>query len=133
MQQIGSIVDELKIGCELKRVPGYLFAATGKDGRTEAASLREDALIANALGFDAAFIENDPVFQRPAVRFPNQLKFHPLKYLNAIARAVPEDGCHIFSRTSGSNINSDKHELETQRGQHKVRCCRRGDQCADSR
>ncbi|HEU4679655.1 MAG TPA: FAD-dependent oxidoreductase [Terrimicrobiaceae bacterium] len=116
MQQIGSIVDELKIGCELRRVPGYLFAATGKDEQTEAASLREDALIANALGFDAAFIENDPVFQRPAVRFPNQLKFHPLKYLNVIAQTIPGDGCHIFSRTSGSNINSDKHELETKEG-----------------
>ncbi len=116
MQQIGSIVSELKIGCELKRVPGYLFAATGKDAQSEAESLREDALMATALGFDAAFVESDPVFQRPAVRFPNQLKFHPLKYLDAIARILPGDGCHVFSRTSGSNVNSDKHRLETKHG-----------------
>ncbi len=116
LQQIGGIANELKISCELKRVPGYLFAATAKDPKKEAKSLREDALIANALGFDAAFVESDPLFQRPAVRFPNQLKFHPLKYVNAIARSLPGSGCHVFSRTSGSNINSDKHELKTDLG-----------------
>jgi glycine/D-amino acid oxidase-like deaminating enzyme/nitrite reductase/ring-hydroxylating ferredoxin subunit len=116
MQQVASIVNELKIGCELKRAPGYLFAAVGKDTQKEAESLQEDALLANGLGFDAAFVESDPVFHRPAVRFPNQLKFHPLKYLNAIAQALPGEGCYVFSQTSGSNIDSDKHELKTEHG-----------------
>jgi glycine/D-amino acid oxidase-like deaminating enzyme/nitrite reductase/ring-hydroxylating ferredoxin subunit len=116
MKQIESIVDELQIDCELKRIPGYLFAAVGADTEKEAKSLREDALIANSLGFDASFIECDPLFRRPAVRFPNQLKFHPLRYVNAIAKALPGKGCHVFSRTSGSNINSDKHQLTTDEG-----------------
>jgi glycine/D-amino acid oxidase-like deaminating enzyme len=73
MKQIESIVDELQIDCELKRIPGYLFAAVGADTEKEAKSLREDALIANSLGFDASFIDSDPLFRRPAVRFPNQL------------------------------------------------------------
>jgi glycine/D-amino acid oxidase-like deaminating enzyme/nitrite reductase/ring-hydroxylating ferredoxin subunit len=116
MRQIEGIVDELKIDCELKRIPGYLFAAVGADTEKEAKSLREDALIANNLGFDASFIDSDPLFGRPAVRFPNQLKFHPLQYVNAIARALPGKGCHVFSRTSGSKINSDKHQLATDEG-----------------
>jgi glycine/D-amino acid oxidase-like deaminating enzyme/nitrite reductase/ring-hydroxylating ferredoxin subunit len=116
MQQIESIVNELAIDCELKRIPGYLFAALGKDAGKEAESLQEDALVANGLGFDAAFIDRDPLFGRPAVRFPNQLKFHPLKYIGAIAKALPGKDCHVFSRTSGSNINSDKHELSTNEG-----------------
>lgn len=116
MQQIEHTVKELEIKCELKRVPGYLFAALGKDASKESESLQEDALISDGLGFDAAFIESDPLFHRPAVRFPNQLKFHPLKYVNAIAKALQGDDCHVFSRTNGSNIDSDKDELRTDDG-----------------
>ena len=72
MKQIESIVDELHIDCELKRIPGYLFAAVGADTEKETKSLREDALIANSLGFDSSFNESDPLFRRPAVRITNQ-------------------------------------------------------------
>ena len=116
MRQIEEIVNELKIDCELKRVPGYLFAAVGKDTEKEIEFLQLDASLANAFGFDADFIEKDPLFDRPAVRFPNQLKFHPLNYVNALAKALPGDGCHVFSETSASNINSEKHELQTDAG-----------------
>ena len=97
-------------------MPGYLFAAIGKDTEKEIESLQHDALLSDGFGFDAEFVESDPLFQRPAVRFPNQLKFHPLKYVNAIATALPGDGCHVFSETSGSNIDSEKHELQTDAG-----------------
>jgi glycine/D-amino acid oxidase-like deaminating enzyme/nitrite reductase/ring-hydroxylating ferredoxin subunit len=116
MQQIGDITSELNIDCELRRVPGYLFAAFGKEAEKEIESLRDDAVLAETLGFDAVFMESDPVFRRPAVRFPNQLKFHPLKYIHAIAKALPGDGCHVFSKTSGSNIDSEKRELRTDAG-----------------
>jgi glycine/D-amino acid oxidase-like deaminating enzyme/nitrite reductase/ring-hydroxylating ferredoxin subunit len=116
MRQIEDIASELKIDCELKRVPGYLFAAIGKDTEKEIESLQHDALLSDGFGFDAEFVESDPLFQRPAVRFPNQLKFHPLKYVNAIATALSGDGCHVFSETSGSNIDSKKHELRTDAG-----------------
>ena len=116
MRQIEDIASELKIDCELKRVPGYLFAAIGKDTEKEIESLQHDALLSDGFGFDAEFVESDPLFQRPAVRFPNQLKFHPLKYVNAIATALSGDGCHVFSETSGSNIDSEKHELRTDAG-----------------
>ncbi|HEY5707578.1 MAG TPA: FAD-dependent oxidoreductase [Terrimicrobiaceae bacterium] len=116
MWQIEDFVNRLSIDCELKRVPGYLFAAIDKDTQEEIETLRRDALLADGFGFDAEFIESDPLFRRPAVRFPNQLKFHPLKYVNAIAGALPGDGCHIFCETSGSNVDGEKHELRTETG-----------------
>jgi hypothetical protein len=79
-------------------VPGYLFAAVGKDTEKETQSLQLDASLANAFGFDADFIEKDPLFDRPAVRFPNQLKFHPLNYVNTLAKSLPGDGCHVSPR-----------------------------------
>ena len=116
MRQIEEIAQELKIDCELKRVPGYLFAAVDKDSVTESKSLQEDTLLANEYGFDAAYMERDPLFNRPAVRFPNQLKFHPLKYVNALAKAIVGDDCYVFSETSGSNVDNEKHELHTAGG-----------------
>ncbi|HEY5742928.1 MAG TPA: FAD-dependent oxidoreductase [Terrimicrobiaceae bacterium] len=116
MRQIEKTVHELKVDCELKRIPGYLFAAVDKDSATESKSLQEDTLLANEYGFDAAFMPSDPLFNRPAVRFPNQLKFHPLKYVNALAKAIVGDDCHVFSETSGSNVDSENHELHTADG-----------------
>lgn len=116
MGQIERIVCELDIDCELKHVPGYLFAAVGSDPEAEMEKLRRDADYACQMDFDAAFLATDPVFTRPAVRFSNQMQFHPLKYLNAVARAASDAGCQIFSKTSGSDIDPKKHELETSTG-----------------
>jgi glycine/D-amino acid oxidase-like deaminating enzyme/nitrite reductase/ring-hydroxylating ferredoxin subunit len=116
MRQIEHIVHELKVDCELKRVPGYLFAALGQETEKEIEYLQRDALLCAAFGLDAEFVGSDPVFGRPAVRFPNQAKFHPLKYVNAIARALSGDGCHVFSETSGSNIDGERHKLHTDAG-----------------
>ena len=116
MGQIERIVRELDIDCDLKHVPGYLFAAVGSDSEKESESLRKEAELAASMDFDAAFLATDPVFQRPSVRFSNQLKFHPLKYLNALARAASAAGAQIFSKTSGSDIDPKKHELETSTG-----------------
>jgi len=116
MRQIEQIVEELKIDCELKRAPGYLFAALGKDADKEMKSLREDAELAEEFGFDAALLQHDPVFERPAIRFPNQLKFHPLKYLQGVGKTLPGNGSYVFGNTCGSEIDAEKHELKTKEG-----------------
>ncbi|HEY5741832.1 MAG TPA: FAD-dependent oxidoreductase, partial [Terrimicrobiaceae bacterium] len=74
------------------------------------------ALLADGFGFDAEFVQSDPLFGRPAVRFPNQLKFHPLRYVSALASALPGQGSHVFAKTSGSHIDNEKHELRTDGG-----------------
>lgn len=111
MSEIAGIVRELKVDCGLKSVPGYLYAALDKDAEKERESLERDAELAEKLGFDAALLTGDPLFERPAVRFPNQLKFHPLRYLYAMAREIPGKGSHLFCQTNGSDIEADKHRL----------------------
>lgn len=114
--QIQSLVHELNIDCDWKRVPGYLFAAVNRDSDSEIASLRKDADLASEFGFDAAFLQSTPLFERPAVRFSNQAKFHPLKYIHALASAIPGDGSHVFARTCGSNIDAEQRTLSTDEG-----------------
>jgi len=116
MSQIEQTVSDLNIDCELKQVPGYLFAAVDKDTEKEIELLQKDAELASFFGFDVQFVESDPLYQRPALRFPNQLKFHPLKYINALAKAIPGEGSHVFANTSGSDIDAEKHELHTEEG-----------------
>lgn len=115
MQHIERIVSDLSISCDLKSAPGYLFAATDKDGPEERRSLEEDARLATEFGFDTEMVD-DPLFHRPAIRFPNQLKFHPLKYGYALAKAIPGDGSHVFAKTDGSGIDAEKRELKTANG-----------------
>ena len=115
MAEIEGICHDLAISCDLRRVPGYLFAAADRDAGRERESLAEDARLAVEFGFNAELIPEAPVFRRPAIHFPNQLKFHPIKYLNALAAAVAEGG-HLFAGTSGSEVDADKHELRTENG-----------------
>ena len=106
MMQIEETVREEGIDCELRKVPGYLCAALDGDPAKEAESLRDEALLAAELGFDATFVEAAPVFNRPGVRFANQLKFHPMKYLTALAQRAEAAGALLFEGTPAGEFSS---------------------------
>ena len=89
IEQIEEIVGRENIDCEFTRVPAYLHLPVGGDGDEEVGKLREDARLASEFGFDATFEETVPHMKRPGVRFANQGKFHPLKYLGGVNRKNP--------------------------------------------
>ena len=79
IDQIGAIIDAERISCEFARVPGYLHASlTGDNDETD--NLKGDADLARAMGFAAHYL-SERLVSRPGIRFANQAKFHPLKYL----------------------------------------------------
>lgn len=114
MCQIAAITAAENIDCGLKFVPGYLYAAVDKNAEEERETLEEDAALAEEFGFDAALLSEGPVFDRPAIRFSNQAKFHPLEYLYPLAMTIPGGGSHVFCRSPGSDIDAEKHELHTE-------------------
>jgi glycine/D-amino acid oxidase-like deaminating enzyme/nitrite reductase/ring-hydroxylating ferredoxin subunit len=116
MRRIDETVSELNLDCGLRQVPGYLFAARDKDAEKERVSLEKDAALAREYGFDAELLSRDPVFERPAVRFPNQLKFHPLRYLAGLAKQIPGQGSRIFGKTPAGEVDAERHELRTEGG-----------------
>ena len=59
--------------------------------------LEKDAELARAFGFDATFVEQVPVANRPGVRFAHQATFHPLKYLEPLVRTIPGDGSFVLN------------------------------------
>lgn len=107
IDQIESIATELKINCRFERVTGYLHEAIGGT-KDESDDLQQEADIANRLGFDADFVPHVPYFNRPGVAFPRQAKFHPLKYLAALAAAVQGDGSAIHEQSEVSEVRDDQ-------------------------
>lgn len=95
---IQEITTREKIDCDFRRIPGYLHASLEKES-DERKSLNADIKLARELGFEASFVESAPVVGRPAARFANVAKFHPLKFLAGIANAAIKQGCQIFEHS----------------------------------
>jgi glycine/D-amino acid oxidase-like deaminating enzyme/nitrite reductase/ring-hydroxylating ferredoxin subunit len=104
IDQIREISSALNIDCELATIPGFLHAPRRPQKEGEAERLEEDARIAVDLGIDAAFVPHAPLVNQPAVRFPNQAKFHPRKYLASLLQSTVGEGCHIYEHSKVEEI-----------------------------
>jgi len=97
--RIEASVGELEIDCEFERIDGYLHAPASDRQRDDRASFAEDASLANELGFDAEFVSSVPFVNTPGVRFDNQARFHPRKYLAGLTAAIRERDGLIFEHS----------------------------------
>jgi len=100
MNFISSTIAENEIECFLKTVTGYLAAARGTDVGQEKTLLQQEALMARQMGFESHFMDSDPVTHQPCIRFENQMEFHPLLYIDGLARLAVSRGAKIFEETS---------------------------------
>ncbi len=102
--RIESIASLEDIDCDFERLDGYLFL--GGDSRKEELEKELDAAHRAGLA-DVEMVERAPLDfwdTGPALRFPRQGQFHPLKYLNGLARAILRDGGQIFCGTHADKI-----------------------------
>jgi glycine/D-amino acid oxidase-like deaminating enzyme/nitrite reductase/ring-hydroxylating ferredoxin subunit len=120
LDQIAEIVSHQEIDCEFKWVDGYLHGKLSGEDEKGRELLEEDAGLAGELGFDAEFIERVPYANQPGVRFRNQAKFHPLKYLGPLLQAIPGEGSHVFEKTEMSQV--DGEPLTVHAGKYKIKC-----------
>ena len=109
-EQIATNATRAGIDCELRRVPGFLFAAPDAD-KDEPERLRKEAELATELGFDAVYIDKVPLGEVPGVRFANLMKFHPLKYLRGLAACIPGGGSHLFEHSNVSAFHDDPRHV----------------------
>lgn len=102
--RIESIASLEDIDCDFERVDGYLFL--GGDSTRDELDL-EFAATHSAGLVDVEMVDKVPFDfwdTGPALRFPRQAQFHPIKYLNGLARAILRDGGQIFSHTHAKKI-----------------------------
>jgi len=70
-------------------------------------SLKEDARLAREFGFDAEFVADIPFANAPGVRFADQARFHPRKYLAGLVRAIRAKGGEIFEDSGADEFLTD--------------------------
>jgi len=112
IEQIEENSKREKIDCEFTRVPGYLHAPVASDGETDPKKFRDDAELANEFGFDAAYLDSVPHMQRPGVRFSNQAKFHPLKYLFGLGQRIPSANSFVFEESEVGEFDEEKRRAK---------------------
>jgi glycine/D-amino acid oxidase-like deaminating enzyme/nitrite reductase/ring-hydroxylating ferredoxin subunit len=118
--QIEAICVECDIDCSFERIAGYLHLPHGTPPGESVTLFQDEARLASEMGFDAVFVEAVPFVGGPGVRFGNQARMHPAKYLSGLIRAIKSRGGHVFENSEASEFSDDP--LGVKVGQRTVRC-----------
>ncbi|HEY4256832.1 MAG TPA: FAD-dependent oxidoreductase [Candidatus Udaeobacter sp.] len=115
IDEIERIVSEEEIECKFTRVPAFLHVRVDRSSTKEVSSLKKEADLAAKRGFDAAYLTAVPYFNVPGVRFSNQAKFHPRKYLRSLVAKIPGNGSHVFEKSAASEFDAKKRRVKVNR------------------
>lgn len=119
---IERIVEETGGDAEFVRVPGYLHARVGETpDRKVLDALRDNLELAQSFGLDAMLVERTPHGGMPGVKFAQQAKFHPRKYLRGLLTVIQQQGGLIFERTDFESVDDGEPMVAKANG-HKIRC-----------
>ncbi len=102
IEMVESLVKEKGIDCDFKRCPAYVY--TQQDSYVS--KIESEVAAASSFGIKASYQEKIPLpFEiKAAVRFENQARFHPRKFLLSLAQDIPGGGSHIFQQTRALDI-----------------------------
>jgi len=103
IESIDEIVRREGIDCDFSRLDGYLFLAAGDKPET----LDRELDAAHRAGLKGVERVARAPFEwntGPALRFPRQGQFHPLKYLAGLAQVIRRDGGRIFCHSHADHV-----------------------------
>ena len=110
---IEATVQRENIDCDFARLDGYLFLARGDTPDI----LDEELEAAHRAGLTAVErvgnVPDGAFDSGPALRFPRQGRFHILKYLAGVARAIEERGGQIFGNSRVEKIEGGSPAMVT--------------------
>ncbi|HKS04173.1 MAG TPA: FAD-dependent oxidoreductase [Chthoniobacterales bacterium] len=102
------IAREHNIDCDFERVNGYLFLPPGgsvAELMHELEAIHRAGLVGVARSNE---VPNTKIKSDAVLRFPQQAQFHPLKFLNGVAGAIPDLGGKIFTGTRVVAVKDDE-------------------------
>ena len=115
IDRIETIARQEGITCDFKRLDGYLFLGPGADP----AVLDRELEAARQVGLTGvAWAERAPIPGRDAgrcLRFPDQGRFHPLKYLDGLARCIRRNGGRLHADTIVIGVEEEGEEVPVTR------------------
>ncbi|HEY6213683.1 MAG TPA: FAD-dependent oxidoreductase [Vicinamibacterales bacterium] len=115
MSHIDETIREQEIACDFAWVPGYLHlpwqagraASTSADRASvdkQVKDFQDEAALAREMGFDATSVEDVPLVGGPGVRFDDQARFNPRKYLSGLVRALSDRGVKIYEHSDAGEF-----------------------------
>src|SRR5436190_18384756 len=120
IDRIEKIVGDENLDCDFARVDGYLFLPPG-GSVTDLKHELDAALRAGLLEVER--VNRIPIgkFTTDGVlRFPRQAQFHPLKYLNGLARVIVDAGGRIFTGTRVVEVKDGEQVLVKTSTNHSI-------------
>jgi glycine/D-amino acid oxidase-like deaminating enzyme/nitrite reductase/ring-hydroxylating ferredoxin subunit len=111
IDRIESHQKELAIECDFRRLDGYLFLAPESD--PEILDREYDG--AQSVGMPVlrqAGVPFSGCVSTPALRYPRQATFHPLKYLAGLAAAIRGSGGRFHAETTAQAVDEDENGVE---------------------
>jgi glycine/D-amino acid oxidase-like deaminating enzyme/nitrite reductase/ring-hydroxylating ferredoxin subunit len=117
INRIEAICRDEAIDADFQRVDGFLYAADESDRR----DLETEYEACHTLGVDVEWVERAPIpgiDSGRALRFPNQARFHPTRYLAGLVRSCLRLGVRFHAGTAyTSHDGKDDHvEVTTESG-----------------
>ncbi|MDT4952228.1 MAG: hypothetical protein QOJ02_366 [Acidobacteriota bacterium] len=105
LEKIASLVEANRIDCDFTRTNAYVYT----EEEDELKRITAEVEAATKLGLPASYVETTPLpFEiKGAIQFSNQARFHPRKYLLALARKIQGDGSNIFEETRALDIEEE--------------------------
>lgn len=121
VDRIEAIVAEHKISCNFRRLDAFLFPAVAMDV-SEARELQAKEFEAvRRTGTSVERVKGVPLkgFENaPALRYPRQATFHPLKYIRGLVAAIKKKNGVLYANSAITQIeeHQDSVRVVTERG-----------------
>jgi glycine/D-amino acid oxidase-like deaminating enzyme/nitrite reductase/ring-hydroxylating ferredoxin subunit len=99
VNRIEAICRDESIDCDFRRLDGYYIPSEGGGGDL----LEKEFQACRAIGVEVEWADRAPmpgVDSGRCLRFPNQGRFHPTRYLAGLARAIEARGGRLFADTA---------------------------------
>jgi glycine/D-amino acid oxidase-like deaminating enzyme/nitrite reductase/ring-hydroxylating ferredoxin subunit len=115
VERVARFVEERRIDCDFARADAFTYAEAQED----VARVEEEAALTARLGLPADLTTDVglPFPVRAAVRFRDQARFHPRKYLLALASSIPGGGSDVFEQTTATDVqDGDPSTVTTDKG-----------------
>jgi glycine/D-amino acid oxidase-like deaminating enzyme/nitrite reductase/ring-hydroxylating ferredoxin subunit len=105
IEKFDEIISSLKIDCDFQKLPNYIYTL---DNETK---IRQEVDAARKVGLPAVFTRETalPFPVKAAIRFEQQAQFHPLKFLDAVAKELTVyEHTRVTEILNDGRINTDK-------------------------
>ncbi|RWC69571.1 MAG: FAD-dependent oxidoreductase [Mesorhizobium sp.] len=120
VDRIEQHVANLGIDCDFRRLDGFLFPAAWMDAEEAGKTCDEEYEAAGKIGAVAKRAKGVPLKgheSAPALRYPNQATFHPLKYLHCLLADFEKRGGKMFAHSPIAKVEEgDAVRLQVEGG-----------------